>query len=117
MELLKDLHQKTNITPNILARIAIGLSLRNPNPIEPTQEVDSMGLEFNRATLTGEFDSLFKALISQHAKHQLEDSDYFPTYINLHIERGTPLLSEEYNYAGNYEKFIVGLTRMGVESP
>src|SRR5690554_2823356 len=105
MEILKDLQSRTNLTPNILARLAIGLSLKDETPL-PADTNDTMGLEFNRHTLTGELEILYKALMKQHAKKNLSDEEFFPTYVRLHMERGVQLLMDEYNYAGNYEKFI-----------
>jgi len=108
MDILLDLKNKTNITPNILARLAIALSLKNQNPLEDIAH-DSMGLEFSRAVLTGKYDLLFKALIIRYEGRELTDEEYFPKYIKLHLERGAKMLMNEYKYAGNYEKFIINL--------
>lgn len=108
MDILLDLKNKTNITPNILARLAIALSLKNQNPLEDIA-YDSMGLEFSRAVLTGKYDLLFKALIIRYEGRELTDEEYFPKYIKLHLERGAKMLMNEYKYAGNYERFMISL--------
>lgn len=105
---LKQLQTNTGLTPNILARIAVSLSLRETQPISPIVR-DISGLEFNRNTLTGSFDYVFKALIAQYENREISDEDYFPGLLNAHIERGTRLLENEYNYAGNYPKLISNL--------
>jgi DNA sulfur modification protein DndE len=104
---LKQLHATTNITPNILARIAVALSLRQPHLLtaEGNNET-SGGLEINRNTLTGEYDYIFKALIAQHCKREISDEEYFPTLFNAHLERGIRILANEYRHSGNYEKLI-----------
>lgn len=108
-DILLDLKSKTNITPNILARYAISLSLLDPNKISKFN-YDNNGLEFQRHILTGKYDCVYKALIIQHAEEELTDDDYFPKYIKAHLERGIHYLNSEYNYAGNYEKFITALS-------
>lgn len=107
-ETLKILEAATRLAPNILARLAINLSLTNPAPI-PEKEADTTGLDFRRPTLTGSYDFLFKSLISQHTGRHLTDEEYFPFYVKQHLERGTVRLEQEYKYAGNYEKFVQNL--------
>ncbi|WMJ17492.1 DNA sulfur modification protein DndE [Geobacillus proteiniphilus] len=114
MEILKQLQSSTNLTPNILARFAIALSLLSKEPIE-SFESDTNGLEFNRNTLTGEYDFVYKALIAQHLGRPVADDEYFPFLIKKHLDRGAKWLENEYKYAGNYEKFIKGLANFELE--
>jgi DNA sulfur modification protein DndE len=107
-EKLKQLQSTTNITPNILARMAVSLSLREPSPVS-NEEINNNGIDFNRTTLTGEYDYVYKVLIAQHAQREITDDEYFPKLFNAHLERGIRLLSGEYQYAGNYEKLITNL--------
>lgn len=107
---LKQLQDVTNLTPNILARIAVALSLKNPDPIS-TEVPDSNGLEINRHTLTGGQDTVYKALVAQHTGREITDNEFFPTLFNAHLERGIRLLSNEYQHAGNSEKLIKNLVK------
>jgi DNA sulfur modification protein DndE len=107
-ESLKQLHTTTNLTPNVLARIAVALSLRIPEPVS-NEKIDSGGLEFNRNTLTGEYDFLFKTLVAQHCQREITDEEFFPGMFNAHLERGIRYLLNEYRHAGNYEKLIRNL--------
>jgi DNA sulfur modification protein DndE len=107
-EKLKQLQGTTNITPNILARIAVSLSLKDPNPVS-SENINGKGIDFNRTTLTGEYDYIYKVLIAQHAEREITDEEYFPGLFNAHLERGIRLLYSDYQYAGNYEKFITNL--------
>jgi DNA sulfur modification protein DndE len=107
-EKLKQLQSTTNITPNILARIAVSLSLNDPSPVG-TEAIPSNGLDFNRTTLTGEYDYIYKALIAQHSQKEISDDEFFPDLFNAHLERGVRLLFNEYQFAGNYEKLITNL--------
>ena len=107
-ELLLELKNATKITPNILSRYAIALSIRKQETLEDL-EYDVSGLEFNRHVLTGNYDATFKALISQREERELTDEEYFPHYLKLHLERGIRMLKAEYDYAGNTEKFLINL--------
>jgi len=104
-DILKALHNATGITPNILSRIAISLSL-NIKAITELVESDNKGIEFNRHTLTGEHDMVYKALIKQHYGNDISEKDYFPDLFNAHLARGVKLLEQEYRYAGNYDKLL-----------
>lgn len=111
-EILSQLHASTGITPNILIRYAVALSLKNndsSNPIEPIMKDFSEGLVLNRSTVTGEYDYVFRAMITQAAGCELTDEEFFPAYFNAHLERGIRTLASEYKSAGNYEKFIRNL--------
>lgn len=108
---LADLQSKTNITPNILCRYAISLSVLQDTPVDIDQVKDSTGQEFNRQVLTGKYDSVFKAIISQREGRHLEDEEYFPIYIKAHIERGVELLKSNYDLSGNKDKFLINLAR------
>ncbi|GFR37181.1 hypothetical protein PRECH8_04770 [Insulibacter thermoxylanivorax] len=108
-EKLKQLHASTNITPNILIRYAVALSLRIPEPVEAVKKESSDGLVLNRSTVTGEYDYIFHALIAQHMKKEISDEEYFPGLFNAHLERGIRLLLGEYQIAGNTEKMFRNL--------
>lgn len=108
---LADLHSKTNITPNILCRYAISLSVLQDTPVDINKVKDSTGQEFNRQILTGRYDSIFKAIITQKEGRILDDEEYFPTYIKAHIERGVELLKNNYDLTGNKDKFLINLAR------
>lgn len=112
---LKYLHNATGLTPNILARLSISLSLLDPNPPEEVQ-AESKGLEFNRNTLTGEHDYLYKSLIRQHAGRQIPEEDYFPNLFNAHLTRGVLLLESEYKHAGNYNKLLANLLNISKDN-
>ncbi|MDP9702289.1 DNA sulfur modification protein DndE [Paenibacillus intestini] len=108
-EILTQLHASTGITPNILIRYAVALSLRNTTEIVPITKDFTDGLVLNRSTVTGEYDYAFRAMITQAAGCELTDEEFFPAYFNAHLERGIRMLASEYKTAGNYEKFIRNL--------
>lgn len=105
---LKQLQTTLGLTPNIISRIAVVLSLREKMPISKVVK-DSSGIEFNRTTLTGSYDYVFKALVSQREQRHITDEEFFPDLFNAHLDRGTRLLLNEYEFAGNSEKLISNL--------
>lgn len=111
-EILTQLQASTGVTPNILIRYAVSLSLRNGDSgeiVDPVTKDFSDGLVLNRNTVTGEYDYVFKALITQATGRKLTDEEYFPGYFNAHLERGIRSLAAEYKSAGNFERFIRAL--------
>lgn len=114
-EKLKFLHNATGITPNILSRIAVAFSLQIESQPEPVQG-ESNGIEFNRHTLTGEMDVIYKSLIKQHLGRSISERDYFPDLFNAHLTRGIQLVEQEYQYAGNYAKFLDNLLGISLDS-
>jgi|GEM_PF-419954 len=87
-EKLDSLSRKLGLRRNILCRLAIGKSLEDSDSVKDLEPEDSEGYEFNRYTLTGEKDDLFKALIIQHEGSGLEEGGYFTNYVRNHVERG-----------------------------
>lgn len=107
------LQTNTGLTWNILARLSISLSLKDPSM--PAEVADRNGLEIHRNALTGELDFVYKTLIKQHAKRNIPEEEYFPDIFNAHLDRGIQLLNNEYRYAGNFEKLLLNLLELGGE--
>jgi len=89
---LKVLKGRTGLTPNVLCRLALTLSLNEPG-LPNTSTYDEQGQEFNRYTLTGEWDQLFIALLKERL---VQDDlsivlDLLPQF-KAHMNRGVGLL-------------------------
>lgn len=108
-EILKNFQNATGLSWNILSRLAVAFSLKDPS-IPPTVH-DTNGVEINRNTMTGEYDYVYKALISEHAGRHITDEEYFPELFNRHIDRGILILESKYKLAGNYEKLVQTLLK------
>ena len=78
---------RTGLTPNILSRLAICLSLADTSMPKPQDDED--GQEFNRYTLTGEWDLLFISLLKQRLLQDDLDNttDLLPQF-KAHLNRG-----------------------------
>jgi DNA sulfur modification protein DndE len=92
---------KTGLTPNLLCRLGLTLSLmesRVPDP-EAFPEEDR---EFNRYTLLGEFDPLFIALVRQRCeKDGIHDAELLPAYFRAHLNRGIGLLQHRVRHVSD----------------
>jgi DNA sulfur modification protein DndE len=86
---------RTGLTPNILCRIGFCLSLGDPSIPNPAN-YDEEGQEFNRYTLTGEWDKLFIALLKERLlKDGLDiNKDLLPQF-RAHLNRGAITLFDK----------------------
>ena len=90
-------------------RIAIGLSLKSkvdPRIDYSENNNDHGGATYQRVTITGEYDELYKALMIEQINEKIEDKDIFPELYNSHISRGVDLLYDEYQLKGSYDKVL-----------
>lgn len=88
---LKLLKTRTGVTPNILCRIALALSLERGKPTgRKPGELD--GTEFNTPTLFGEHIQVYESLITQI--HGELDAKQYTMAVAWHIERGLDQLKK-----------------------
>lgn len=82
---------KLGITPNILYRFGLCLSIDDPTIPNPLQ-YDEDGQELNRYTLLGEWDSFFIALMKERLAHDGIDIEReFDAQFKAHLNRGVNL--------------------------
>ena len=88
---LKNLKAKTGITPNLLCRIGLCLSLDEPGmPVSDDSEASLR--QIPRHVLLGDYDRLFVALLA--VRHpDVQDPDDFERLFIAHIHRGVLLLA------------------------
>lgn len=99
MEIFEEIGASEQMQPYYLAKFAISLSIKNDMPLkEKDFHRDNNGLELNRQTITGEFDTMYKCLIEMKEGRNLTDDEYFPSYIKAHLDRGAKLLYKEFKY-------------------
>lgn len=92
---LRSIRQKTGLTPNLLCRIAIMLSLE-AGPIGTPESLDEDGQEFNAYTLTGDYNGLLSAMlrfVEEEADGRRLEDDEFLLRLRAHIQRGVGTLS------------------------
>ncbi len=99
--ILANLKIKTGLTPNILSRFGICLSLKDPSIPNP-EEFDENGTEFLPLVLFGEHEKLFLALmIDRLHRDGLDPEKYLNIMLRAHLNRGVySLLSRVYGLSG-----------------
>jgi len=86
--ILSNLKIKTGLTPNILSRFGICLSLKDPSVPNP-EEFDENGTEFLPLVLFGEHEKLFLALmIDRLHRDGLDPEKYLNIMLRAHLNRG-----------------------------
>ena len=90
---LQYLKKKTGLTPNYLARIGFCLSLAEEG-IPESSLYDEDGQEFNRHTLTGDYDILLiSALKERLIKDGIHDESDLIPQMKGHLNRGASILN------------------------
>ena len=84
---------RTGLTPNIVCRLALCLSIADPT-LPNTKLEDEKGQEFSRYTLLGEWDSFFISILRERLIHDKLDpeKDLMPQF-KAHINRGVLALT------------------------
>lgn len=89
---LSMLKSRTGLTPNVMGRFAICLSLQDPSPPNP-DEYDEKGSEIHPSVMFGEHEPLFMALlIKRLQRDKLDPEKYLNPMIRAHFNRGTTAL-------------------------
>ena len=94
---LRSLRQRTTLTPNLLCRIALMLSLEE-GPLGTTTHPDDDGMEFNAYSLTGDaHESLIAVLRWVEAQGRVgaeaPSDDDLLIALRAHIQRGVTILA------------------------
>ena len=104
---LRTLKGRTGLTPNILCRMGICLSLSEPG-IPDTRKQPEDGMEFNRYTLTGQYDILFLSLLKERCLEdgiRIDENNIF-LYFVAHLNRGISLIYNRVRSLGEIEKLL-----------
>ena len=93
---LRGLQQRAQITPNLLCRIGLCLSLEDENPVNVSMYADGNAREFQMMTLLGPHQELYLALLRERLLCDgLLDSVDLNDYLRAHISRGVIQLSNQ----------------------
>jgi DNA sulfur modification protein DndE len=92
---LRTLKARTGLTPNLLCRLGFCLSLMEPGVPDPQLYEDDQAREFNRYTLTGQWDIFFFALFRERlVQDGLDPEAELESQFRAHLSRGVMLLSQ-----------------------
>jgi DNA sulfur modification protein DndE len=91
-------------TENVVARIAISISIASGKKLQLNEIKDSKGKEYNKKVLFGENYPYYIALICQHYKINKSNKD-IPKYIKMHIDDGLEIMNQEMLINQNVNSF------------
>jgi len=111
-EIFDELESRINYKPYTLVKHAMAWSIKENTSVSEFKS-DSDGLDINRQTITGDYDTYFKVLIEQVEGRYLSEEEYFPFYVKAHIDRGSMLLMDMYRHAGNIDKYVQHVLGVG----
>ena len=97
------------LQPFVLSKIAIALSIRAGELSENDFMTDNEGLELNRQTIFGEYEDLFKALMTMEKKAELSEQEFFPRLVKVHLDRGARMLKNESRYGMSFYGNLLNL--------
>jgi len=90
---LRLLKTRTGLTPNLLCRLGFCLSLTEHIIPDPQLYAEGQAREFNRYTLTGQWDTFFFALLRERlVQDGLNPETDLEAYFKAHLSRGVMML-------------------------
>jgi DNA sulfur modification protein DndE len=90
---LRVLKMRTGLLPNLLCRMGFCLSLSEPGVPDIQLYSDTQAREFNRYTLTGQYDLFFFSLLRERlTEDNLEPEAFLESQFKAHLSRGVGLL-------------------------
>jgi len=90
---LRLLKTRTGLTPNLLCRLGFCLSIVEQGIPDPRLYAEDQVREFNRLTLTGQWDMLFFALLCERlVQDGLNPETDLEVYFKAHLSRGILML-------------------------
>jgi len=105
-QLLGVMKKRTGLTPNILARFALCISIKEksiPNP----DEFNQMGSELSPAVLFGEHEQLYHTLmVNRLDNDKLDVEKYLNTMVRAHINRGVIALHPRINDLSDFYELV-----------
>ena len=90
---LRVLKMRTGLLPNLLCRMGFCLSLSEPGIPDIQLYSDTQAREFNRYTLTGQYDLFFFSLLRERLTEDgLDPEAFLEPQFKAHLSRGVGLL-------------------------
>lgn len=104
--LLGLLKTRTGLTPNIVGRFAICLSLKDPSPPNP-EEFDEKGSEIHPSVMFGDYEDLFMVLMIKRLKKDgLDPQQYLNKMLRAHFNRGAIALFPRINNLSDFYEMV-----------
>jgi len=116
---LRNLKARTGLTPNLLCRLGFCLSLAAPGIPDPRLYADGQAREFNRYTLTGQWDQFFLALLRERlVQDEMDPEGDLEEQFKAHLSRGVLLLYQRLKKLEDLATLVAeAQRRAGFQSP
>lgn len=115
---LRVLKARTGLTPNLLCRLGFCLSLEDATIPDPDLYPEDSNREFNRYTLTGQWDTLFVALLKQRCvQDSLPIPDVLEDQFRAHLNRGVMQLYRQLRSLEDLRRIVAGAQQFATETP
>lgn len=116
---LRHLKARTGLTPNLLCRLGFCLSLAEPGIPDPQLYADGQAREFNRYTLTGQWDQFFFALLRERlVQDELNPEFHLEEQFKAHLSRGVLLLYQRLKRLEDLATLVAeAQQRAGIQPP
>lgn len=111
LKIFESIGSSEGLQPFALAKIAIALSIRLGKLNTEDFQTNTEGLELNRQTIFGDYETLYKALLVMENEESLEDSHFFPKLTKAHLDRGAKLLENEVKYGMHFYQNLLSLDK------
>jgi DNA sulfur modification protein DndE len=109
---LRLLRARTGLTPNLLCRLGFCLSLSEPGIPDPELYNDGQVREFNRYTLTGQWDLFFFSLLRERLlQDQLDQETNLEPQFKAHLSRGVYMLTQRIKSLGDLPGLVADVQR------
>lgn len=104
-EVVSQLTRKLGLgTENIIARIAYSYSLSKGNFLDLNNIKNSMGKEYSKTILFGDYADVYIAMVCAHYNLYKTDKD-IAKYIKMHVDEGLERLNKEVEERSNIDGF------------
>lgn len=110
MEIFEAIGAREHLQPFALSKISIALAIKSKYKYTEENR-DSLGLDLNRQTITGEYDLLYKKLIEQNEGRSIPEEEYFPDVLKSYLDYGAGLLEQEYKYTNDIYCHLMNLEK------
>ena len=105
---LRVLKIRTGLTPNLLCRLGFCLSLAEQGIPDPQLYAEGQTREFNRYTLTGQWDVFFFALLRERLiQDGLDPEAELEAYFKAHLSRGVLMLYQRFKNLEDLADLVV----------
>jgi DNA sulfur modification protein DndE len=112
---LRVLKMRTGLTPNLLCRMGFCISLSEPGVPDVQLYSDTQAREFNRYTLTGQYDLLFFSLLRERLSEDGLDADSaLEAQFKAHLSRGVSLLYQRIKNIEDVSTVVTEIQKYGV---